>query len=90
MRKDIRNFTELAQAVADDFRETMVEFDFETFAEMAQCYRWSSADIKDEVGWILHNLDCDAYIDAVDGSLVIFGQQSMGYQEFSRLFRSFI
>lgn len=54
----------LAQAqqfVANEFLETMREFEFETFEEMRDCYWWTSSDIKNEVDYMLKNTNW--YID---------------------------
>ena len=44
---------QLAKIVANDFKETMNEFDFESFGEMARSYQWTSKGIKEEVNAIL-------------------------------------
>ena len=42
-------FFEAQMKVAESFAETMREFGFESFAEMRDCYWWTSNDIKKEV-----------------------------------------
>lgn len=81
-------FEKLAQMVADDFNETVNEFGFDSFKEMAKCYCWDSADIKEEVDGIIRAIG--AYIDELDGSLVIMGDSTIEYRVFSRMWRKLI
>lgn len=89
-----KTFDDLAKLVADDFVETMKDFDFETFDEMVQVYWWTSKDIKEEVASILtsisNNMDCDAFIDEYDGKDVFLNGDIISYRTFSRLFRKYI
>ena len=81
-------FAELAEIVAKDFFETMKAEGFRTFAEMKRCYWWTTQDIKEEVDYIIRQTGEDAYIDELDGSLVILGGQDMPYRKFSGMWRS--
>lgn len=82
-------FEELAEIVANDFFETMKEFDFQTFDEMKKCYWWTSQDIKEEVDGIIRQAKgCDAYIDELDGSLVFLDGQDMAYRKFAKMWRN--
>ena len=84
---------QLAKIVADDFKSTMNEFDFESFEEMSRTYRWNSVDIKEEVDAILREAtNGDAYIDEADGSLIIFnnGTDDIPYRKFSTMWRKYL
>ena len=86
--KNAENMMELAKAVADDFKATMKEFDFETFKEMAKCYCWTSVDIKEEVDAIIRQYN--AYIDELDGSEVFLNDDSVNYREFSKMWHKYL
>lgn len=83
--------TKLEQAaalVAQEFKATMAEGEFDTFNEMARCYRWESSDIKDEVDAILRDLTAgEVYIDEDDGSMVFAPDGEMEYRKFSAMWR---
>ena len=79
---------DLAKVVADDFKATMLDEGFNSFAEMARCYAWDSADIKDEVNAIIGSVD--AYIDEVDGTEVIFDDDMISYRKFSAMWHALL
>lgn len=79
---------QLAAYVADDFKKTMKEEGFETFAEVCRCYQWTSGDIKDEVDAIIRTAGGQYYIDELDGSTVFCGNDEIEYKTFSRMFRA--
>jgi predicted alpha-1,6-mannanase (GH76 family) len=84
---------QLAKIVANDFKETMKEFDFESFEEMARTYWWTSKDIKKEIDAILREYtNNDAYIDEVDETLVIFnnGTDDIPYRTFSNMWKRYL
>lgn len=83
-------FEALAQVVADDFKETMDTFGFDSFNEMAECYWWDSKDIKEEVDSILRTKNTGAYIDECDGSLVIKEDGDIEYRTFARMWRKLL
>lgn len=66
--------------VADDFKATMIEEGFETFADMKKCYWWTSEDIKEEVDAILRLAESDWGID-IDGD-VNNGGEYISYKSF--------
>ena len=84
---------ELAELVAKDFKETMIEEGFETFNEMADCYWWTSADIKEEVSAIIDNIANERqeilYLSD-DGEDVFTECEDASYRSFSRMFRKAI
>lgn len=81
-------FSSLADRVAKEFRSMMQDEGFETFNEMVRCYQWDSDDIKDEVDYILRNLEVDAYIDEEDKNYVYLNTyECISYLKFSRMFR---
>ena len=81
---------ELAKIVADDFKATMDEFGFETFNEMAKCYWWTSADIKEEVSAIVDEVARERnellYVSD-DGEDVFAGCEDVSYRTFAKMFR---
>ena len=60
---DYITFPALAKRVAADFRQTMEEEGFDTFAEMKKCYGWDKHDIMGEVESILADIRKDTGAD---------------------------
>lgn len=84
-------FEILAKIVADDFLDTMKEFEFDTFEEMANCYYWDSKDIKEEVDAIIRAKTNDvAYINEWDGNTIHIGDEMMDYRKFARMWRKYL
>ena len=81
-----RNFEDAAEAVAQDFVNTMKDEGFQTFEEMKRCYMWEPEEIKQEVSAILDEFtDCWMWDDTTH---VQIGIEDMPYREFKKLWTS--
>ena len=87
-------FEKLAEMVRMDFKTTMEQEGFETFADMKRCYCWEAADIKDEVNIIIAELANTAYKNkefsnfymADDNSFIQIGVcEDMSWRDFKKL-----
>lgn len=94
-------FEVLAKLVADDFKHTMEDHGFETFAEMKRCYMWDARDIKEEVDSIVREISAKAWEEtqntaetafvADDYSFVQIGVcDEMSWKEFKKLVFGFL
>lgn len=54
-------FELLADKVADDFKATMDEWGFGTFAEMRRSFDWEPREIKEEVSSIIDGIASEEY-----------------------------
>ena len=81
-----------AQIVANDFLEAMHDGEFDSFQQMADCYWWDSADIKEEVSAILRiEANNDVWVDEEDGLYVYSNENEMvTYREFARMWRKLV
>lgn len=84
-------FEELAKKVAEDFRVTMKDEGFDTLKEMCDCYWWSPADLKEEIGAVIVSVSSgEAYIDEIDGSDVLLNCDCISYRKFAFMFRKYL
>ena len=85
---------ELAKIVAKDFLQTMKQEGFETFAEMKKTYWWTTADIKEEVDYIITEAARKYHSSGTwlseDGTFVSCGIDNMDWKDFWKLVLSFI
>ena len=85
----------LTHVVADDFLDTMKDFDFASFAEMVRCYMWDTKDIKEQVNMIIdeyarsHPEEGLFYLDD-DGTDIICNDDIIPYRTFSQMFRKLL
>lgn len=84
-------FERLAELVAEEFKKEMVEHDCDTFDEMVDLFWWTPTEIKDEVDYIIRNVEgvegLGAYIDELDRTEVFIDRQSIPYRKFARMWR---
>lgn len=86
-------FEKLAVYVANDFRKTMQEEGFTTFAEMKKCYMWDADDIKTEIYDIITEYAKEQYSKGEysdfwmwdDMTAVQIGWDDMAWKDFKRL-----
>ena len=84
-------FEELAKKVADDFRVTMKDEGFDTLKEMCDCYWWSPADLKEDIGAVIWLVSGgEAYLDEIDGSDVCLNGDCISYRKFAYMFRKYL
>ena len=77
------NIEKTVRYTALKIAELMKEEKFENFKEMAECYWWTSTDIREKFESYATDLGL-AYIDEVDGSLVIgFDGSEMSYRSYA-------
>lgn len=92
----VTTFEQLAQIVADNFRDMMNEGGmsgepFESFADMRQCYKWTSNEIKELVDEFLRDIQgVYAYIDEYDGKDVFLNGDSISYRKFSLMWKKLL
>ena len=74
------------ELVAQSFVDTMKEEGFDTFAEMRDCYWWTTNDIKEEVEYMLQKDadDLDDYTVYDDGQDVGNARDFIPYRQFMK------
>ena len=86
-------FEELAQVVADGFKQVMVEEEFETFEDMKNCYWWDTNDIKAEVRFYLNETANKLGMEIMlsdDGMDVYIGDNWITYRKFSAMWHKLL
>ena len=72
----------LIQDVANDFRRTMQEEDFQTFKAMKDCYDWDASDIRFEIEYMINKLYDGMVLD--DGTIIANDDSECSYREFKK------
>lgn len=86
-------FEELAQVVANGFKQVMEEEEFETFEDMKNCYWWDTNDIKAEVRYYLNEVSNKLHMEIMlsdDGMDVYIGDNWITYRKFSAMWHKLL
>jgi hypothetical protein len=83
---NVRTVEDLARDVANDFNKTVEEEGFASFAEMKKSYMWDSADVKEEVRYMVNEMYGGQMYDD-DEVRANNAERYMSYREFMKVVR---
>ena len=71
----------LIDDVANDFAQTMKQEGFESFSDMKNTYDWESAEIKEEIEYMVDKVYGGAFFDTIVSAS---DDSEMSYREFKK------